>query len=145
MHTTLEISDLRYKMNKFPKAIELIIWDYKKQMEDCEVRMHYALRMFMNIQTSGFFVRNEITTSRGRSEAWFSVCKIISEASGVIDELLTEFTKDNMERLFYLQNKMDNRIIHCIMLSSLEPLIDTESNSSQDDDTETNVPHTALL
>ena len=132
-------------MNKFPKAIALIILDYKKQMEDCEVKMHYALRMFMNIQTSGFFVRNEITASRGRSEAWFSVCRIISEASGVVEELLTEFTKDNMERLFYLQNKMDNRIIHCIMLSSLEPLIDTESNTSEEDYTETYIPHTASM
>ena len=132
-------------MDKLPKAIEDIILEYKTQMEDCEVRMHYALRMFLSIQASGCFVKNEITLSRGRSEAWYSVCKIISEASSVIDELIHEFTVVRMERLFYLQNKMDNKIIHCIMLSSLEPLIDTESNSSQNNEAEANVPHTTLL
>ena len=132
-------------MDKLPKAIEDIILEYKTQMEDCEVRMHYALRMFLSIQASGCFVKNEITLSRGRSEAWYSVCKIISEASSVNDELIHEFTAVRMERLFYLQNKMDNKIIHCIMLSSLEPLIDTESNSSQNNEAEANVPHTTLL
>ena len=128
-----------------PKVIEDLILDYKEDMEDCETRMHYAFRMFLNIQASAHFLRNQITTLRETTPAWFAVCKILSTATAVMQSLLEEFTHVKMEELFDLQNSIDNSIIHCIMLCSLEPLVHSVEDSASDNEAESHIPPPTLM
>ena len=128
-----------------PKVIENLILEYKEDLEDCETRMHYAFRMFLNIQSSAYFLRNQITESRGSTPAWFAVCKILSSATLVIHSLLEEFSHVKMDELFHIQNSLDNSIIHCIMLCSMEPFVNSVNDTSSDDEHDANIVPLTLM
>ena len=128
-------------MEQLPDEIEDLILEYKRDIENCESRIQEALRMFLNIQASGYYVRSEIINVRGACQAWRAVSKIIDEAQRVIDIIIDEeITPQQIKKLVVLQRALDDSMVHAVILESLEPFTESESNPTNYYHTEHNVP-----
>ena len=107
-------------METLPNEIESIIMDYKQQIEEAELLFEEAIRVFIKIEKTGFYIKTDWSQPPNRT-----VDNIIENAEHLIDTIICRerVTPKMILELIALLDDMESCMIRTAVFSHLEPLM----------------------
>ena len=119
-------------MESLPQELEELIFRYKKDFDDCEQRIHEALNVFLNIQGTAFYIKNEIQGKADLRITSQTIDFLLSLTRDLIDDILENtITTCKEHRLRMLQDSIESSLVRSVVYNNLEPL--TQISHGEDD------------